>query len=40
VPKPDDESRDAYVASFARLRELDPVRVHFVHDPEVWSRPS
>jgi N-acyl homoserine lactone hydrolase len=40
VPKPEDESRDAYVASVARLRALDPVRVHFVHDPEVWSRPS
>jgi hypothetical protein len=21
-----------------RLRELDPVRVHFVHDPDVWTK--
>jgi hypothetical protein len=21
-----------------RLRKLDPVRVHFVHDPEVWTK--
>jgi glyoxylase-like metal-dependent hydrolase (beta-lactamase superfamily II) len=38
VPPPDDESRDAYLASVARLRALDPVRVHFVHDPEVWTK--
>ena len=37
-PPPDDERHEAYVASVRRLRELDPVRVHFVHDPEVWAR--
>lgn len=29
---------DAYAASIERLRAIDPVRVHFAHDPEVWSR--
>jgi glyoxylase-like metal-dependent hydrolase (beta-lactamase superfamily II) len=28
----------AYVASVRRLRSLDPVRVHFAHDPQVWQR--
>jgi hypothetical protein len=37
-PRPGEDRRDAYVASVARLRALDPVRVHFVHDPAVWSR--
>jgi N-acyl homoserine lactone hydrolase len=37
-PPADDERREAYLASVRRLRELDPVRVHFVHDPEVWTR--
>jgi N-acyl homoserine lactone hydrolase len=37
-PPPDDERHEAYVASVRRLRKLDPVRVHFVHDPEVWER--
>jgi glyoxylase-like metal-dependent hydrolase (beta-lactamase superfamily II) len=27
-----------YAGSVARLRALDPVRVHFAHDPAVWSR--
>ncbi len=27
-----------YPDSVARLRALDPVRVHFAHDPEVWTR--
>ena len=26
-----------YVASVARLRALDPVRVHFAHDPAIWE---
>ena len=30
--------REAYVRSVERLRELDPVRVHFAHDPNVWER--
>jgi glyoxylase-like metal-dependent hydrolase (beta-lactamase superfamily II) len=38
VPKPEDESRQAYEDSVGRLRALDPVRVHFVHDPEIWTR--
>ncbi|HEX6843558.1 MAG TPA: MBL fold metallo-hydrolase [Actinomycetota bacterium] len=29
---------DAYAASVARLRALDPVRVHFAHDPSIWER--
>ncbi|HSL12067.1 MAG TPA: MBL fold metallo-hydrolase [Actinomycetota bacterium] len=29
---------DAYAASVARLRSLDPVRVHFAHDRAVWHR--
>jgi N-acyl homoserine lactone hydrolase len=37
-PKPDDELHGDYVASVHRLRSLDPVRVHFVHDPAVWRR--
>jgi N-acyl homoserine lactone hydrolase len=36
--EPDGPARDAYVASIARLRALDPVRVHFAHDPAVWQR--
>jgi N-acyl homoserine lactone hydrolase len=28
----------AYADSVARLRALDPVRVHFAHDPAVWTR--
>jgi len=27
-----------YATSVARLRALDPVRVHFAHDPSVWRR--
>jgi glyoxylase-like metal-dependent hydrolase (beta-lactamase superfamily II) len=27
-----------YAASVERLRALDPVRVHFAHDPAVWER--
>jgi N-acyl homoserine lactone hydrolase len=30
--------REAYVRSVERLRALDPVRVHFAHDPTVWER--
>jgi glyoxylase-like metal-dependent hydrolase (beta-lactamase superfamily II) len=37
-PPANDEWHEAYVASVQRLRELDPVRVHFVHDPEVWAK--
>jgi glyoxylase-like metal-dependent hydrolase (beta-lactamase superfamily II) len=29
---------DAYARSVDRLRSLDPVRVHFAHDPSVWER--
>jgi glyoxylase-like metal-dependent hydrolase (beta-lactamase superfamily II) len=28
----------AYPSSVQRLRDLDPVRVHFAHDPEIWER--
>ncbi len=27
-----------YPESVERLRALDPIRVHFAHDPEVWTR--
>jgi glyoxylase-like metal-dependent hydrolase (beta-lactamase superfamily II) len=37
-PPAGDDRREAYVASVARLREIDPIRVHFVHDPAVWER--
>lgn len=29
--------REAYAGSVRRLRALDPVRVHFAHDPETWE---
>ncbi len=37
VPKEGEDLREPYLASVARLRALDPVRVHFVHDPAVWE---
>jgi glyoxylase-like metal-dependent hydrolase (beta-lactamase superfamily II) len=33
-----DAGAPGYVASVARLRSVDPVRVHFAHDPSVWER--
>jgi glyoxylase-like metal-dependent hydrolase (beta-lactamase superfamily II) len=36
--EPNAPDRDAYVRSVERLRSLDPVRVHFAHDPTVWER--
>jgi N-acyl homoserine lactone hydrolase len=38
VPREGEDLREEYVASVGRLRALDPVRVHFVHDPAVWDR--
>jgi N-acyl homoserine lactone hydrolase len=38
TPRAGDDRREPYVASVDRLRALDPVRVHFVHDPAVWER--
>lgn len=32
--------REAYAGSVRRLRALDPVRVHFAHDPETWEPAS
>jgi glyoxylase-like metal-dependent hydrolase (beta-lactamase superfamily II) len=29
---------EEYVASVQRLRSLEPVRVHFAHDPSIWDR--
>lgn len=29
---------DAYERSVERLRALEPVRVHFAHDPAIWER--
>jgi hypothetical protein len=37
-PPADDEQHEGYVASVQRLRELNPVRVHFVHDRGVWTK--
>jgi glyoxylase-like metal-dependent hydrolase (beta-lactamase superfamily II) len=31
---------DAYDDSVARLKALDPVRVHFAHDRAIWDRPQ
>ena len=28
-----------YASSVERMRALEPVRVHFAHDPSVWERP-
>ena len=28
----------AYPDTVERLRSLEPARVHFAHDPEVWER--
>ncbi|HEX6331077.1 MAG TPA: MBL fold metallo-hydrolase [Actinomycetota bacterium] len=39
VPEPGSDLRQVYLDSAARLHALDPVRVHFAHDPEVWIRP-
>jgi glyoxylase-like metal-dependent hydrolase (beta-lactamase superfamily II) len=36
--EPTAPDRDAYVRSVERLRALDPVRVHFAHDPLIWQR--
>jgi glyoxylase-like metal-dependent hydrolase (beta-lactamase superfamily II) len=36
--EPSAPDRDAYVRSVLRLRELDPMRVHFAHDPAIWER--
>lgn len=36
--EPNAPDREAYVRSVQRLRSLDPVRVHFAHDPTVWER--
>lgn len=33
-----DAKDPGYATSVARLRSLDPVRVHFAHDPSVWKR--
>jgi N-acyl homoserine lactone hydrolase len=29
---------DVYARSVATLRALDPIRVHFAHDPSIWER--
>lgn len=38
APLEDEPGREDYLASVERLRGLEPVRVHFVHDPAVWER--
>ena len=35
---PSAPSREDYAASVGRLRSLDPIRVHFAHDAEIWER--
>jgi N-acyl homoserine lactone hydrolase len=36
--KPSAPDRNAYARSVERLRALEPVRVHFAHDPSMWER--
>jgi glyoxylase-like metal-dependent hydrolase (beta-lactamase superfamily II) len=36
--QPNAPDPEAYERSVARLRSLDPVRVHFAHDPAIWHR--
>jgi len=36
--RPDAAEGETYDASVARLRSLDPVRVHFAHDDAIWER--
>jgi glyoxylase-like metal-dependent hydrolase (beta-lactamase superfamily II) len=36
--RPDAAEGETYDASVARLRSLDPARVHFAHDGAVWER--
>jgi glyoxylase-like metal-dependent hydrolase (beta-lactamase superfamily II) len=36
--RPQGEEGETYDSSVARLRALDPVRVHFAHDVSVWER--
>ena len=36
-PASDDDLHSAYVSSIARLHDLDPASVHFVHDPLIWQ---
>jgi glyoxylase-like metal-dependent hydrolase (beta-lactamase superfamily II) len=38
VGRPDGDAGVIYDASVARLRALDPARVHFAHDARVWER--
>ena len=38
--EPSAYDREAYARSVRRLRALQPVRVHFAHDPEIWERGS
>lgn len=35
--EPNAPDRDAYVRSVLRLRALEPMRVHFAHDPQIWE---
>jgi N-acyl homoserine lactone hydrolase len=35
--EPSAPDRDAYVRSVLRLRALEPMRVHFAHDPQIWE---
>ena len=36
--QPNAPDREAYIRSVEHLRTLEPVRVHFAHDPAVWER--
>jgi len=36
--EPSAPDREAYAGSVERLRKLEPVRVHFAHDPAIWER--
>jgi N-acyl homoserine lactone hydrolase len=37
VPALGQDGRDDYIASVERLRSINPVRVHFVHDTSIWQ---
>jgi glyoxylase-like metal-dependent hydrolase (beta-lactamase superfamily II) len=39
-PLEGEDGREDYRDSVLRLHDLDPARVHFVHDPAIWDRSS
>ena len=37
--EPTADDREAYASSVEAIRRLEPIRVHFAHDREVWNEP-